>query len=95
MPGHASDLKTGQDSAKAILHGWQVSDSASRERAKDHIRRVLILAFEAIKKHKKISNFTIGYFETIKKKNDPELNELIGPLLETSLYKRKTPQTKG
>lgn len=87
MPEQLVDLKMGQASANEIVQEWHNFDSASRDRAKDHIRYVLKLALESIDKYQRLSLFTIGYFEAIRKRNDPELNIVIEPLVKNTLYK--------
>lgn len=86
MPEHLSDLKMGQVSANDITQEWHNFDSASRDRAKDHIRYILNLALESIDKYQRVSLFTVGFFEAIRKRNDPELNVLMQPLLDNALY---------
>jgi len=71
------EFNKGVHSAKNVLASWDIPEPEIHQGVSDNIQDFLDRLFKVIRSGKGVSDYELGYFSTLKRRNDPELNRLL------------------
>lgn len=89
MPSNNDDLELGKRLSHSFLGAWDNSYILTRDTLLKQLQELVDLILTSINSHNRLSSFTLGYFHTLEQRGDIILNNVIKPIIESDLYRRR------
>ena len=84
-----TELEAGEKSAITILAGYENADRGNRQFMIYNVQKMVNEVSGHIHTHKTLTDFGFAFIREVQKRNDPALNEIIKPVLDTLEYRRR------
>ena len=89
MPRNNGDLELGNQLAHSFLNDWDNRGISTRDTSLKQLQELVDLVLTSIKSHNRLSYFTLGYFHTLEQRGVKILNDVIKPIIESDLHRRR------
>ena len=89
MPGNNDDLELGKQLSHSFLGAWDNYGILTRDVSLKQPQELVDLVLTSIKSHNRLSYFTLGYFHTLEQRGVKILNDVIKPIIESDLHRRR------